>query len=293
MACTKASKAIAAREIDARRRIARQDLATAFAGIFTPRIRGKRQVVEVVRRYREVTVCVSGPELDAGDLGVLLALLVIAEKDVTDTAPAHTRAGLIPAGQRGEENAAAVLDSVGVQTSVSEIARMTGRDPRDGRAARSVRRSLKYLMMVVIEATRGEMCGATHLIGIVIGHRGRMSVSLNYRATKAVIGSGHWAPVDMRRWAGATEVERILMHRLAAHCVGYPLPVSLTRLAATCWTRQPANSHEHARRVRKIAAALPKALPVGVTCMVINGLVTFRDARRTALPALAACSWDP
>lgn len=290
MACTKALKAIAAREIDARHRIARQDLATAFAEIFTPRIRGQRRVLEVTRRYREVTVCINGPELDSGDLGVLLALLVIAERDVTDTAPARTRAGLIPASRRGEENAAAVLDSVGVQTSVAEIARMIGRDPRDGRAAQAVRRSLKYLMMVVIEGTRGELWGTTHLVGIVAGRGGWISVSLNYRATKAVMGSGQWAPVDMRRWVGATEVERILMHRLAAHCVGCPLPVSLTRLAATCWTRQPANSHEHARRVRKIAAALPKALPVGVTCMVINGLVTFRDARRTSPFVPAACS---
>lgn len=290
MACTKASKAIAAREIDARQHIARQDLATAFAEIFTPRIRGQRRVVDVVRKYREVTVCISGPELDAGDLGVLLALLVIAEKDVTDTAPAHTRAGLIPASQRGEENAAAVLDSVGVQTSVAEVAQMIGRDPRDGRAARAVRRSLKYLMMVVIEATRGEMWGATHLVGIVAGRGGWLSVSLNYRATKAVMGSGQWAPVDMRRWVGATEVERILMHRLAAHCVGCPLPVSLNRLATTCWTRPPANSHERARRVRKIAAALPKVLPAGVTCTVGNGLVTFRDARRTSSAMPAACS---
>lgn len=276
-ACTDLARQIAAREIDARNEIARQDLATAMAEIFTPRIRGRRHVVEVERVYRGVTVRITAPELDATDLGVLLALHAIAARDVRDLATCASRADLMPV-DRAECNDSRDMSSLVVHTSVHEIARMIGRDPRDGRAAAMIRAALRHLMMVVVEGSRGQSWGANHLIRAPSECGGRVVASLNYRATLAILGQGQWAAVDMARFRRASEIERVLMHRLAAHCTGgSPLPVSLDRLAETCWTRPAKDERRQRERVSLVRAALPHVLPRDTAAVVdARGIVTFR-----------------
>lgn len=275
------ARRLAAREIDARNGIARQDLATAMAEIFTPRVRGRRQVIETERVYRGVTVRITGPELDATDLAVLLALHALASRNVGDVAPCAERGDLLPI-ERRPENVARDLDSLAVQTTVAEVAELIGRDARDGRAAVAIRRSLRYLMMVVVEGERDGSWGANHLVSAAASRGGALAVGLNYRATRAVMGAGQWAAVDMTRFRKATGIERVLMHRLAAHCTGgVPLPVGLDRLAAVCWTRPPKSDDDARKRRNRIRAALPRALPADVSADVDqNGLVTFRRGTR-------------
>lgn len=270
-----------ARELDARNDVARQDLATAMAEIFTPRIRGRRQIVEAERTFHGVTVRITGPELDATDLGVLLALHAIAVRDVGDVAPCAARTNLLP-DERKAVNNARNSASLAIRTTVAAVAELLGRDSRDGRAAGMVRKSLRYLMMVVVEGERDGNWGANHLIAAAWDRGGALTVSLNYRATRAVMGTGQWAAVDVARFRSATEIERVLMHRLAAHCTGgAPLPVGLDRLVAVCWTR-PAKSEVEARvRRSRIRAALPRALPAGIIATVgQDGVVTFRRVTR-------------
>jgi len=278
---TEFARRTAAREIDAREEVARQDLATAIAEIFTPRVCGDRRVIKTERTYGHVTVRIAGPELTATDLGVLLALYVLAARNVSDVAPCATRGGLMPL-ERRDENAADGLDSLAVHTTLGEVAAMIGRDPRDTRAKDMVHGSLQYLMMVVVSGGRENRWAANHLISAAKDEGGGIVVYLNFRATHAVMGAGQWAAVDMARFREASEIERVLMHRLAAHCTGgAPLPVSLDRLAKTCWTRPPKNGDDARKRRNRIRDALPYALPANVTATIDQkGLVTFRRGTR-------------
>lgn len=277
-ACTDAVRRIAAREIDAREEVARQDLATAMADIFTPRAKRQRLWIETEVVYRGVRVRIAAPELDASDLGVLLALHAIAAGDVGDVARCAARGALIPADRR-DENACGDLDSVRVNTSISEIARMIGRDARDGRAARAIRASLTRLMGVVITATNGDEWAITHLIDGAAARGGGVAVSLNYRATKAVTGTGQWAAVEMSRWRAASgDVERVLLHRIAALTTGRLVTVHLDTLASKCWTTKPKNDLARRQRRALIRKAIESgnAIPTGIAVSIdVAGLVTF------------------
>lgn len=277
MASTDFARRVAGREFDARNEIARQDLATAMAEIFTPRTKGRRQVIETKRVYRGVTVRITGPELNSTDLGVLLALEVLAARDVSDVAPCADREGLLPVGSQSENNAGA-YSSLSIRTTIASVAELLGRSGRDGSAGRMIRESLRYLMMVVVEGERGADWGANHLIAAAINRGGVLTVSLNYRATRAVIGTGQWAAIDMVRFRNASQIERVLMHRLAAHCTGgAPLPVSIDRLVEVCWTRSTKTVTEMDVRRTRIRDALPHALPACVMANVgANGIVSFR-----------------
>lgn len=278
----------AALEIDARNRVARQDLATAFAAIYTPRVVGQRLYIETSALYHGVVIRISGPEIDPTDLGVLLSIVTIAGSAHSNVRPGAECGSLLPHPPaehdgRAKPNAAAGEGSVMVETSIHAIATMIGRDGRDGQAARAIRASLRRLMSIVISAERGEEWGITHLLRSSVGRGGSVEIDLNYRATRAVTGEGQWAPLDMTRFRDAGPLERILMHRLAAHCVGHPLLVTIDRLVEVCWTRPPKNAADKRKRRQLIRNALPRCLPAGVSARVsARGAVTFKRCTEAA-----------
>lgn len=279
--CTDIARQIAAREIDARNEIARQDLATAnaLADLVTPRVSGRRRAyIETACVWRGVRIEIRGPEIDPTDLGVLLALLALAIRDVRDIAPGVSRGELIPADRR-DENSVAPLDSLNVQTTVAEIARMIGRDPRDGRARAAIRAAVSRLASVVMTPIADEDWGVTHLIRGAVARGGAVTASLNYRATKVIVGGGQWTPIDMARWRSARgDVERLLLHRIAALTTGRLVTAHLDTLAAKCWTTEPRHAHERRDRRGLVRAAIEsgRVLPADIRAVIgAAGLVTF------------------
>jgi len=86
--------------MDARQGVARQDMALGLSSFIKPVIRGKRGWIEGVKQqWNGGTLEIAGPELDAGDLGVLLALLALALRAAADEPqlePEHKISGMLP-----------------------------------------------------------------------------------------------------------------------------------------------------------------------------------------------------
>ncbi|MES9811654.1 MAG: hypothetical protein ABW161_02625 [Candidatus Thiodiazotropha sp.] len=128
------------REIDARQDVARQDMALGLAGLVRSAIRLKpgerRAYIEGLRqRWNGGVIEISGPEIDADDLGVLLALLAIAGREGGNVRPGGDVPGLLPATTRTGENAARESSTITVCTTMAEVCRETGKDPRHTDAA--------------------------------------------------------------------------------------------------------------------------------------------------------------
>lgn len=272
------SNRIWASDIDARDGLARQDLALAFAQIFTPKIVGRRQYLEQRVKWKNGWIQFNSPELDSTDLAVLLASTLLAARCPHDLAPSQNREALLPV--MAGKNGVADSESMGVDTSIRELAVIIKRDPRDGRAAVAIRASLRRLMSVVVTVSQGgeDNWGSTHLVTAAFSAGGRLKIALNFRATRAVLGNGNWARVNVAKIAAAGPVERVLMHRLAALCVGKPLPVSISRLTETCWTREATTARRQKEREAAVRAALicGSVVPDGRVVKISNaGIVTF------------------
>jgi len=282
MASTDHSRRIAARAMDARAEVARHDLCWAQARLCSPRIRGRRRIyVEIVAQYNGVTIEIRGPELDAFDVGVLLAVYAIAAQDVSDRASCEERGMLaVDPAHAGQPNAAACMDSLRVQTTIAAIAEKVGRDSRDGDARKRIRQSISRLMSFTVAGTNGDTWGATHLIQRAGDTHGEITIDLDYRASLAVMGEGQWAAVSMRQWRECSSpLERVLLHRIAVLTTGRPVTVGLDVLARGCWADEARDDHDRRWRRQQVRDALAagRALPSGITAETdARGVVTFR-----------------
>lgn len=281
------TKRYAARAIDARLEVARHELCCATARLYSPRARGHRLFIEVSAAYNGVIVEIRGPELDSMDLGVLLAIYAIAGCDVSDRDTCEAR-GMLTSGspRNSEPNAAADMESLRVVTSIAGIAAMIGRDPRDGQARKRIRQSIARLMSITVAGTRGEKWGATALIKRPRDDGGRLTLDLDYRATRAVTGEGQWAAISMQQWRNCRgDLERVLLHRVAALTTGRLISVSLDVLAERCWARDPSCEHDRRWRRQQVRDALlaGRVTPVGIAASIDQrGLVTFRRSQKHA-----------
>lgn len=276
------ARRVAAREMDARHEVARHELCCAMARLCSPRIRGRKRIyIEIATEYRGVKVEIKGPELDSFDLGVLLAIYALAAKDVTDRDTCESRALLADDPKRsGQPNAAAAMDSLRVRTNVAEVAEIVGRDGRDGDARKRIRESIARLMSFTVAGTRGETWGATHLIERAADALGQLTIDLDYRATRAVLGEGQWAAISMQRWRECrAPLDRVLLHRIAALTTGRPIQVSLDTLAAGCWADEPHGDHDLRWRRQQVRSSIVSgiAVPDGFTALIdARGIVTFK-----------------
>ncbi|CQR44401.1 putative Replication protein C [Thiomonas sp. CB3] len=247
------------REIDARGIIARQDMALGLASFIRPRIRGKRGWVEGIKQpWNGGVLTIYGPELDSGDLGVLLALLAAAvAQPAAQSRPCGQQNGLLP-DATPRENAAAGAETILVQTTLADVSRKMGRDPCDGRAHASIRASLRRLGGFVIEAAAGDAWAQTHLIAGSADRGGAVSVALSYRLTRAILGDGSYSRIDMKAWAKLSPTAKILYHWLCAwrpgggHCP----PVHLDKLARHVWGQDAAQGATRRERRQQIRESL-------------------------------------
>jgi hypothetical protein len=242
-------------------------MALGLAPFIKPVIRGKRGWLEGVKQQWNGGVLeLAGPELDARDLGVLLALLAIAlrvaDESVADEnepqlEPGHKVSGMLPTprGPWGTPNAAAEKDVLAMQTTLASICREIGRDPEDGRAHAAIRASIKRLQGVVIEARSGEQWASTHLIAGAAGRgKAAVSITLNYRLTRAVLGTASYGRIRMSVWRQLSPVGQCLYHWLACWRPGYGAcpPIRLDTLARHVWrdAKQGAAQRERRRLLR-------------------------------------------
>jgi hypothetical protein len=249
--------------MDARQGVARQDMALGLASFIKPVIRGKRGLVEGVKQqWNGGTLELAGPELDAGDLGVLLALLALALRAAADKDEPHLESGHringmlpTPSSPKGTPNAATDKDVLTVQTTLAAVCREIGRDPEDGRAHTAIRASIKRLQGVVIEARSGGAWASTHLIAGAAGRgKAAVSITLNYRLTRAVLGTASYGRIRMSVWRQLSPVSQCLYHFLACWRPGYGAcpQIRLDTLARHVWrdAKQGAAQRERRRLLR-------------------------------------------
>uniref|UniRef100_E6PSI4 Putative Replication protein C n=1 Tax=mine drainage metagenome TaxID=410659 RepID=E6PSI4_9ZZZZ len=254
--------------MDARQGVARQDMALGLAPFIKPVIRGKRGWVEgITQQWNGGTLELAGPELDAGDLGVLLALLALALRAVAGDEPhlesGRAAKGILPEpGGKPKPNAAAEKDVLPMQTTLAAICREIGRDPEDGRAHAAIRASIKRLQGVVIEARSGDAWASTHLIAGAAGRgKAAVSITLNYRLTRAVLGTASYGRVRMQVFRDLSPVGQVLYHWLACWRPGYGTcpPIRLDTLARHVWGEDAKGAMVRRRRqqLRDALAELP------------------------------------
>lgn len=255
----------ARREIDARAGVARQDMGFALASFVRPVVRGKRAYIEGIKQaWMGGTLTIGGPEIDAADLGVLLALLALALRTLSTCAssPGADAPGLLPdTAQRGGTNRAGAHATLTLCTTLAAICKEIGRDSSDGRAHASIRASLRRLAGIVIEGQSGDEWAQTHLIGGTAGRaRGTVAVILSYRLTWAVLGCGPHSKVDMHTWRQLSPVAQVLYHWLCGWRPGHGRcpAIRLDTLAGHVWGRTSGGlTRRHRQQIRAALAELP------------------------------------
>ncbi len=264
----------ARRSMDARQGVARQDMALGLSPLVKPIIRGKRVWLEGIKQsWNGGLLELAGPELDAGDLGVLLALLALALRNTGEQRlePGLAVQGMLPKSG-GKPNSAGDKDVLPLQTTLAAICREIGRDTEDGRAHAAIRASIKRLQGVVIEARSGDAWASTHLIAGAAGRgKGAVSVALNYRLTRAVLGTASYGRIRMSVWRRLSPVGQCLYHWLACWRPGYGTcpPIWLDTLSRHVWGAEAAGATLRDRR-RMLLAALSE-LPSDEWTVQIHG----------------------
>ncbi len=256
--------------MDARNGIARQDMALGLASFVRPVIRGKRGWIEGVKQsWNGGTLEINGPEMDAGDLGVLLALLALALRQQADggaeLAKGRDIAGMLPNpdGRDGANNAAD-SDALTLQTTLADICREIGRDPDDGRAHAAIRASIKRLQGFVIEARDDDQWATTHLVAGAAGRgKGAVNIALSYRLTRAVLGEGSYGRMRMAVWRELSPTAQCLYHFLACWRPGHGQcpTIGLDTLAKHVWGEAPATGAAMRDRRRMLRVALSELPP--------------------------------
>jgi hypothetical protein len=268
MAQSKKIAPAARRAIDARRGIARQDMATGLAGLFSPKIQGKRMWIEGLRqKWKGGVLEFAGPELDAFDLLVMLALLALALREhqagATEGA-AGEKTGIVPSKYRKDGNAALNEQVIGLRTSMAHICRLIGRDPGDGSAHAAIKASIKRLSAVIVEARAGDEWATSSLINGAAGKgRKAVSVTINWRLTRAALGEGgSYTRIDVQRLSLLSPVARVLAAWLAcwAPTPRACPPVTIDALTRHVWV-EPAKTDSQQRDRRRLLSEAIATLP--------------------------------
>lgn len=234
------------------RQIAKNEMALGLMSVFRPLPDGaQRHEVIIEQKFAGGQVRVHGVEMNVFEQGIFLSVLALAGDGLMQSAK---EAGLLPTlpdnrnpnaprDAKPEDNSAAQGQSVRVNTSIAELCRMAGLAEEPSRGTRAaIKTAFSRLAMLTVFAQdeRGKW-GLTHLIGGGMGDdpAGKVSVSLNPRSTRAVLGERAYAPVSMQVWrdlptppakalyawlcawfAGGTGTRQISMDALEIHVFG-------------------------------------------------------------------------
>lgn len=205
----------------------------------------------------------SGPQIDAMELGVLLAVCALGLRgQADDIQPGNAVAGLL--ASHSYDNEAAQNDTVTVRMTLADICREIGRDPDDGSAHRLIRRSLRRLSSIVVAAGTADGGWAqTHLIARTIGHPKRghpVTITLSYRLTNALLGIRSYARIRMGVYRLLTPVSRVLLYWLSCWYGGAygSRRIRLDRLATHVWGHRSTPNRKRRQQLRQALDALPR-----------------------------------
>ncbi len=268
----------ASAQIDARRGVARQDMALGLAGLIRPKIQAKRdkkgrltggrQYVEgLPQTWAGGDIIWSGPQLDAFDLQVHLACQALALQASCDgetklTQGANVAGLLVKPPKGGQANMADDRLTLELETSMSAVCLLIGRSPDDGRAHISIRASLTRLASIVVTASQDDEAAFTHLIGGgAFSGRNAIRLTLSYRLTQAVLGEGSYARIRLAEFARLNPVAQLVYHWLACWRpgAGSCKPIGLDKLAAHVWgaCEDGATVRERRQQLKAALASLP------------------------------------
>jgi hypothetical protein len=234
------------------RQVAKNEMALGLMSVFRPLPDGaQRHEVIIEQKFAGGQVRVHGVEMNVFEQGIFLSVLALTGDGLMQSAK---EAGLLPTlpdnsnpnaprDAKPEDNSAAQGQSVRVNTSIAELCRMAGLAEEPSRGTRAaIKTAFSRLAMLTVFAQdeRGKW-GLTHLIGGGMGDdpAGKVSVWLNPRSTRAVLGERAYAPVSMQVWrelptppakvlyawlcawfAGGTGTRQISMDALEIHVFG-------------------------------------------------------------------------
>lgn len=187
---------LASAAIDARNDVARFDMACGLASLARPLKTGaRREAFHIKQKWNGGSLDIVGVALSDYDLGVLLALIVLAEKQQPEPQLGSEISNLLPATT--EENLAKGLEVVTINTSFAAIKKILGVTTDDGNTNDVIWESLRLLATTVVDARDGKRRAITHLISYGKGLEDSLSVTLSYRLTRALMGAGSYAAIKM------------------------------------------------------------------------------------------------
>jgi hypothetical protein len=253
--------ALAAREIDARGKVARLDMPIGLSSIVRPHRKGAaKRNIEVTQSWKGGEIKLKGIALSDHDLGVLLALLVIAAQSNPEPVLGSFVEGILNPKyieleevKSGITNVASEQQVVTVITSYAEICRILG-VKECGDVNNAIFQSLEDLAGVVLSAKAGVRRAFTNLIYNGTSNNKSLSVTLCYRLTIGLlsIGSDSYAPIDMKIFVALPKgVPRIIYTWILAWFSGAhgKRRIGINRLIGHVWGED--NLHKNASTITK------------------------------------------
>jgi hypothetical protein len=256
----------ARRDIDVRERVARNDMAFGLTSIVRALRRGaKREYVELSQSWGGGVIQIAGPVIDDWDLGVLLVLETLALRNPQNKQLGKQVHNLLPQPKEGrltEDNTASEHETITIRTSLADICNELEVGD-DGPTRAAIRKSIRRLTSIVVEAEHGDRWALTHLIQGVVGKgRNSVEVTLSYRLTRAILGSGSYARIYLRSYralpAGAPRVLYAWLCAWFAASYG-ERTILLGTLARHVYGEEGVDwkARDHRRAVRKALRVLP------------------------------------
>lgn len=269
----KLKNAIASIEIDARQEIARFDMAVGLASIARPLRHGAQPNGFITRqKWNGGDISIRGLSPDDHDLGVLLAFILLAEQQKPATQPGEEVEGLLLPTKT--VNAAASSEVVTIKATYSQIRKLLGIKAGSVCSNSAIWESLTNLSTIVIDVKDGERTALTHLIKHGAATTGAaLTVTLSYRLTRAMLGGGSYAAVDMTVFRalpkGAARIMYVWLASWFGGAAGTNI-ISLDKLAKHVWGEGKSTNEEKRKRRHCMKIALTKLVEVSTGGWVVK-----------------------
>ena len=264
-AASQKQKSMAVRAKERSEQVARCDMALGLLPLFcASACKGNRGILNLpLQKWKNGTIQITGPELDASDQDVLYAILAIAmqQYDEKDQPPITEQGSVCK--ELETKGSAETAVTVSVETGMDDIISMIGIS-KGGAQRKSIRESIKRLSMIIVEARDGENWAISHLISGAAGYgKNEISIRLNWRLTKALLatgvkGGGSYTAISMVDRRKLSRGVPRLVHSFL--CAWYGQPGNHTKLISKRAMAQhvygpPGDRSTNWRRVQNIQAA--------------------------------------
>ncbi len=229
-----------ARKVDGKKGIVRFDMATGIAGLAKPLAKGvKRGYLDIRQKWQGGCIEFRGGELTAVDLGVLFAIINLAQRTEPEPDIGAEIVGLLPLlpNRNNEENLARKKNTLTINTNYAEVNRLLGK-ATDGNNIATIKEALKVLSLISVYIEDGKKWGMTHLINHCIGDDKSLTISLNYRIAEVLLGeSSSYGKLSLKTYNELpTSVSKITYSYLVNLCgARTELKIGINTLIESVW----------------------------------------------------------